>query len=102
MTDNLNRASTTFFRAITSSKMLQKQLIFIKKNSDAIELRRWSIEHGSVHVAEISLDGALFLWQQGLQKRARYRIMIMVIASQALLIRLAISGKSKRKSNLYG
>ena len=65
MTDNLNRASTTFFRAITSSKMLQKQLIFIKKNSDAIELRRWSIEHGSVHVAELALDGPLFLWQQG-------------------------------------
>ena len=29
------------------------------------ELRRWSSEHGSVHVAELALDGALFLWQQG-------------------------------------
>jgi PhnB protein len=33
---------------------------FYIKAFDAIELRRWSNDDGSVHVAEMSIDGALF------------------------------------------
>ena len=33
---------------------------FYKKAFDAIELRRWSNDDGSVHVAELMIDGTLF------------------------------------------
>ncbi len=33
---------------------------FYKKAFDAVELRRWSNSDGSVHVAEMSIDGAMF------------------------------------------
>ena len=33
---------------------------FYKKAFDAIELRRWTNDDGSVHVAELTINGALF------------------------------------------
>jgi PhnB protein len=33
---------------------------FYKKAFDAIELRRWSNDDGSIHVAELQINGALF------------------------------------------
>jgi len=36
------------------------ELDFYKKAFDAVELRRWSNEDGSIHVAEMSIDGAMF------------------------------------------
>jgi PhnB protein len=36
------------------------ELTFYKKAFDATELRRWSNDDGSIHVAEMSIDGAMF------------------------------------------
>lgn len=37
-----------------------KDIQFYTKAFGAIELRRWSNDDGSVHVAELSIDGAMF------------------------------------------
>ncbi|HEX9510015.1 MAG TPA: VOC family protein [Puia sp.] len=36
------------------------ELSFYQRAFGAIELRRWSNEDGSIHVAELSIDGAMF------------------------------------------
>jgi len=36
------------------------ELDFYRRAFNAIELRRWSNDDGSIHVAELSIDGALF------------------------------------------
>ena len=41
-------------------KKLAPAIEFYKKAFDAIVLRQWDNEDGSVHVAEMSIDGALF------------------------------------------
>jgi PhnB protein len=41
-------------------KTLAPAIEFYKKAFDAIELRRWGNDDGSVHVAELMIDGALF------------------------------------------
>ena len=37
-----------------------KNIDFYEKAFDAIELRRWTNDDGSLHVAELSIDGAIF------------------------------------------
>ena len=41
-------------------KDLAAAIEFYKKAFDAVELRRWTNDDGSVHVAEMSIHGALF------------------------------------------
>ena len=41
-------------------KVLAPAIEFYKKAFDAVELRRWTNDDGSVHVAEMSIHGALF------------------------------------------
>lgn len=60
MTDNLNDANTTFFAPLLYLKNVADAIEFYKKAFDAIELRRWSNADGSVHVAELSINEALF------------------------------------------
>lgn len=50
----------TVFAPHLISKNVLAGLEFYKKALDAIALRRWSNPDGSVHVAEMSIDGAIF------------------------------------------
>ena len=51
---------STFFAPMIYLNKLAPAIEFYKKAFDAIELRRWSNDDGSVHVAELTIDGALF------------------------------------------
>ena len=55
----MNRPST-FFAPMIYLKVLAPAIEFYKNAFDAIELRRWSNDDCSVHVAELMIDGALF------------------------------------------
>ena len=50
---------TTFVPMLAIKKGV-KDIEFYKKAFGAIELRRWSNDDGSLHVAEMSINGALF------------------------------------------
>ena len=41
-----------------------KNIDFYSKAFGAVELRRWSNDDGSIHVAELSIDGAIFHLQE--------------------------------------
>jgi len=51
---------STFFAPMIYLNKVAPAIEFYKKAFDAIELRRWSNDDDSVHVAEMSIDGALF------------------------------------------
>ena len=53
------RSATTFVPHLQSKNVLAG-MEFYKNAFGAIELRRWSNPDGSVHVAEMSIDGAMF------------------------------------------
>ena len=55
----MNR-NTTFFAPMIYLKKLAPAIEFYKKAFGAIVLRQWNNDDGSVHVAEMSIDGALF------------------------------------------
>ncbi|MBA4139076.1 MAG: VOC family protein [Segetibacter sp.] len=50
----------TFFAPQLYIKSGVTNIEFYTKAFDAIELRRWTNDDGSIHVAELSIDGALF------------------------------------------
>jgi PhnB protein len=52
--------SPTFFAPHLAIKIVKPAMVFYQKAFDAKELRRFSNEDGSVHVAEMEIDGALF------------------------------------------
>jgi PhnB protein len=54
------RESSTFFAPMLYLNKVAPAIEFYKKAFDAIELHRWSNDDGSVHVAEMSINGALF------------------------------------------
>lgn len=54
----------TFFAPMLYLNKVAPAIEFYKKAFDAIELRRWSFDDGTVHVAEMSIDGALFHMHQ--------------------------------------
>jgi PhnB protein len=51
---------TTFFAPHLTVRNVLRELEFCKAAFGAVELRRFSNTDGSVHVAEMSIDGALF------------------------------------------
>lgn len=51
---------STFFALMIYLNEVAPAIEFYKEAFDAIELRRWSNDDGSVHVAETSICGALF------------------------------------------
>ena len=51
---------STFFAPMIYLNKVAPAIEFYKKAFAAIELRRWSNDDGSVHVAEMSINGALF------------------------------------------
>lgn len=50
----------TVFAPHLQSKNVLAEMEFYKKAFGAVELRRWSNPDGSVHVAEMSIGGAMF------------------------------------------
>ena len=54
------KKNTTFFAPMIYLKKVAPAIEFYKNAFDAIVLRQWNNDDGSVHVAEMSIDGALF------------------------------------------
>ncbi|MBI1769696.1 MAG: VOC family protein [Bacteroidetes bacterium] len=52
--------SSTYFAPQLTLKIVLPAMEFYKKAFGATELRRWSNPDGSVHVAEMEIDGAMF------------------------------------------
>ena len=57
---NMNEINKPIFAPQLFIKSGVKNIDFYTKAFGAIELRRWSAEDGSIHVAELSIDGAIF------------------------------------------
>ena len=56
----MNHLSKTFFAPQLYIKGGITDISFYEKAFGAIELRRWTNENNSLHVAELSIDGSLF------------------------------------------
>jgi len=54
------KENSTFFAPMIYLKVVAPAIEFYKKAFDAVVLRQWNNDDGSVHVAEMSIDGALF------------------------------------------
>ena len=54
------KENSIFFAPMIYLKTVAPAIEFYKKAFDAIVLRQWNNDDGSVHVAEMSIDGALF------------------------------------------
>ena len=54
------KKNSTFFAPMIYLKVVAPAIEFYKKAFDAVVLRQWNNDDGSVHVAEMSIDGALF------------------------------------------
>lgn len=54
------KANPTFFAPMIYLKQVAPAIVFYKNAFGAIVLRQWNNEDGSVHVAEMSINGALF------------------------------------------
>jgi PhnB protein len=55
-----HQTSATRFAPMLYMKNVADAIEFYKKAFDAEELQRWSNDDGSVHVAEMSIEGAMF------------------------------------------
>lgn len=60
MKDESHRADPTFFAPHLTLRNVLAEVEFCKEAFGAVELRRFSNPDGSVHVAEMSINGALF------------------------------------------
>src|SRR5882762_10276151 len=58
----------TYFAPQLTLKVVLPAMEFYKKAFGAIELRRWSNSDGSVHVAEMEIDGAMFHIHEEVQR----------------------------------
>jgi PhnB protein len=56
----MEKNSRAYFSPQLAIKVVLPAMEFYKKAFDAKELRRWSNPDGSVHVAEMEIDGAMF------------------------------------------
>jgi len=54
------KENTTFFAPMIYLKQVAPSIAFYKNALDAIVLRQWNNDDGSVHAAEMSINGALF------------------------------------------
>ena len=54
------KENTTFFAPMIYLKIVAPAIEFYKNAFDAVVLRQWNNDDGSVHVAEMSINGALF------------------------------------------
>jgi PhnB protein len=60
MSNPSQEVTRTFFAPHLALRNVLAGITFYQKAFGALELRRWSNDDGSVHVAEMGLDGALF------------------------------------------
>lgn len=60
MATNTRHEQTTFFAPHLTLRNVLAGIEFYKAAFGAVELRRWSNPDGSVHVAEMAIEGALF------------------------------------------
>jgi PhnB protein len=60
MKNESTETGPTFFAPHLAVRNVLAELEFCKAAFGAVELRRWSNPDGTVHVAELSIDGALF------------------------------------------
>jgi len=60
MKNNSNETITATFAPILYMNIVADAIEFYQKAFDAKELRRWSNDDGSVHVAEMKIENALF------------------------------------------
>jgi PhnB protein len=67
MKEESTKNGLTFFAPHLTVRNVLSELEFCKAAFGAVELRRWSNPDGSVHVAEMSIDGALFHLHQEMQ-----------------------------------
>ena len=58
-TRNIN-VTATFFASQFALRNVLAGMAYYQRNFGAIELRRWSNPEGSVHKAELAIEGALF------------------------------------------
>jgi PhnB protein len=56
----MNEVTKPFFAPQIYISSGIKNIDFYMQAFDAVELRRWSNDDGSLHIAELSIDGALF------------------------------------------
>src|SRR4029078_13567363 len=54
------KKNTTFFAPMIYLKQVAPAIEFYKNAFDAVVLRQWNNDDGSVHVAEMAIRGALF------------------------------------------
>lgn len=54
------KENTTFFAPMIYHKIVAPAIEFYKNAFDAVVLRQWNNDDGSVHVVEMSIHGALF------------------------------------------
>lgn len=52
--------SSTYFTPQLFIKNGTKNIDFYNRAFDAVEIRRWSNDDGSIHVVELTIDGAMF------------------------------------------
>jgi PhnB protein len=60
MSSKTDAAGLTFFAPHLAVRNVLAELEFCKAAFGAVELRRWTNPDGTVHVAELSINGALF------------------------------------------
>ncbi len=60
MSNELQQNASTFFAAHLTVRNVLAEMEYCKAAFGAVELRRFSNSDGSVHVAEMAIDGALF------------------------------------------
>ena len=54
------KENTTFFAPMLYLRLVASAIEFYKNALGAIVLRQWNNDDGSVHVAEMSINGALY------------------------------------------
>ena len=64
----MNKINSTFFAPQLYFKSGVRDIEFYTQAFGAIELRRWTNDDGTLHVAELSIDGALFHLHEEVQR----------------------------------
>jgi PhnB protein len=68
----MNETNKTFFAPQLYFESGTKDIDFYTKAFGAIEMRRWNNDDGSLHVAELSINGAIFHLHEESVKSSKY------------------------------
>jgi PhnB protein len=96
------KENSTFFAPMVYLKQVAPAIEFYKNAFDAIVLRQWNNDDGSVHVAEMSVNGALFHMHEestrnnelspGTLKGTSIAIGLFVDDPQAMMVKAVAAG----------